>query len=908
MKWWAEIALFILAFLTFFKTLCPTIYVGDSGELITAASGLGIPHPPGYPIFVLLIRLASLLFPFGSFALRCGLVSAISGAVAVLLLYRISVLILSFGEGERRATRFAIPSSAAAAIIFTFSLTLWSQTTIAEVYALTLMIILLLFYLVLIWERGEEGQRDHRYLILAAFIGGLGLSSHHTVALILTALTAYIIYRSPRTILNWGLVSSAILFGILGVSVHIYLAIRASCDPALNWGVPDTLSSFISHILRREYGSPSHTERSLALLFSQLGFYLGTLVRQFTPLGFGLSIIGLVAAIKRRNRALLLLAVTFLLCSLFFILYTNFRLIPRDKYLVEVFFIPSFAIAAIFIAFALQFLFEKAHFLIKAENGRVIAFGALCSIACALPLLANYHPSDKSRHYLTYDYGISILESVPRDDSVVLVDRDMEVFTILFLQDVERICPDIEMIDRSGILRRDFYPEGMRLMPEQSRTVAQLKAEHAFIRKERRRPICYVPGVDLGDISDEYKLMPVGVATLLKPTESAGQYTDEERNVPSLFRERSLHDRSLFNDYTSRCVAMVWLFQLGDSLYWQGDRDAGIELWRESSKTADDIMILHTMLAEKAASMGLLDLAIDEYSKIGELRPDDHLVPMNLGMLYEQQGKPSEAIREFKRAYTIKPDFLPAMKAAIEISLRQKDYAQAIESATKLGSLMPLDPEVQRNIGVVFDRAGKYREALNAYERAASLRPTFALVHADIGLLKERMGDMEGARESLQRALALDPALAHTDRRFQASELAKELSGKINASQSAELESLSSDELKARIQALIASRQIGPAIEAYRRLAQLEPKDAQIRVSMGVLLDQVGNPDEAQKAFEEATKIDPNSAEAHNALGVAYAKKEDYANARKHWEMALAIKPDSESTLSNLKQLEQLGY
>ena len=68
---------------------CPTIYVGDSGELTTAVAVLGIPHPTGYPLYVLLGKLWTLLFPVGSIAWRMSLFSAACGALACGLLYRL---------------------------------------------------------------------------------------------------------------------------------------------------------------------------------------------------------------------------------------------------------------------------------------------------------------------------------------------------------------------------------------------------------------------------------------------------------------------------------------------------------------------------------------------------------------------------------------------------------------------------------------------------------------------------------------------------------------------------------------------------------------------------------------------------------------------------------------------------
>src|SRR2546428_12590155 len=66
---------------------CRTIYVGDSGELVTAVHLLGIPHPSGYPLYVLLGKLWTLLIPLGSVAFRMSLFSAACAAGACAALY-----------------------------------------------------------------------------------------------------------------------------------------------------------------------------------------------------------------------------------------------------------------------------------------------------------------------------------------------------------------------------------------------------------------------------------------------------------------------------------------------------------------------------------------------------------------------------------------------------------------------------------------------------------------------------------------------------------------------------------------------------------------------------------------------------------------------------------------------------
>ena len=82
----STILLFLIALTVYLFTLCPTVYVGDSGELITAAYTTGVPHPPGYPLFCILGKLISFL-PIGTIAFRMNLMSSLFGAVALFVFY-----------------------------------------------------------------------------------------------------------------------------------------------------------------------------------------------------------------------------------------------------------------------------------------------------------------------------------------------------------------------------------------------------------------------------------------------------------------------------------------------------------------------------------------------------------------------------------------------------------------------------------------------------------------------------------------------------------------------------------------------------------------------------------------------------------------------------------------------------
>lgn len=228
------LTLFAVALATYTWTLAPTVTLVDSGELIAAAKFFGNAHPPGFPLYLVMANLATLV-PFGNVAVRVNFASAVFAAAAAAILYRVVTELLltssastyesknkrSSGKkfARRRATvgdpgsvpiakpgNQRLPLHAmmsqllpamGAGLLLAFSRTLWSYATIAEVYTLNSLLIVLIFLLMLRWRNRIQADRGaDRLLYLAAVLFGLALGVHHvTVALILPAL-AVIVYRA----------------------------------------------------------------------------------------------------------------------------------------------------------------------------------------------------------------------------------------------------------------------------------------------------------------------------------------------------------------------------------------------------------------------------------------------------------------------------------------------------------------------------------------------------------------------------------------------------------------------------------------------------------------------------------------------------------------------------------------
>src|SRR5262249_4408111 len=161
---------------------CPTIYVGDSGELVTAVHLLGIPHPTGSPSYVLLGKLWTLGLPAGSIAWRMSLFSAVCAAAACGLLYR---LCRTIGLGSIAAVL--------AALLLAFSPSFWGEANVQRVYALGAVFVVLATTAAWRWHE----RRDAASLAGAFFLGGLGATAHIFMAGYSLALLLFLVLPEP---------------------------------------------------------------------------------------------------------------------------------------------------------------------------------------------------------------------------------------------------------------------------------------------------------------------------------------------------------------------------------------------------------------------------------------------------------------------------------------------------------------------------------------------------------------------------------------------------------------------------------------------------------------------------------------------------------------------------------------
>uniref|UniRef100_A0A8C6CDB9 Transmembrane protein 260 n=1 Tax=Monodon monoceros TaxID=40151 RepID=A0A8C6CDB9_MONMO len=351
------VAVFAAVAAVFTLTLPPSVPGGDSGELITAAHELGVAHPPGYPLFTLVAKLAIILFPFGSVAYRVNLLCGLFGAVAAALLF---------------FTVFRLSGSYAGGIlaagVFSFSRLTWQWSIAAEVFSLNNLFVGLLMALTVHFEEATTAQERSKISKIGAFCCGLSLCNQHTVVVYVLCIIPWILFRllkekelSLGSLLKLGLYLSA------GLLPYVYLPISSYLHQARwTWGDQTTLLGFLTHFLREEYGTFSLAKSEIGSSMSEI--LLSQVTNMRTQLSFNIQALAVWANIclvrKNRQNSSLVWLFTGMFCiySLFFAWRANLDISkPLFMGVVERFWMQSNAVVAVLAGIGLAALVSESN-------------------------------------------------------------------------------------------------------------------------------------------------------------------------------------------------------------------------------------------------------------------------------------------------------------------------------------------------------------------------------------------------------------------------------------------------------------------------------------------------------------------------------------------------------------------
>lgn len=393
----------------------------DGGELAAAAYTLGIPHPPGFPTYVLLAHPFTLL-PIGEVATRTNLFSALCAAMSVSLVTWSLV----------RATHHR-PAAICAGVALALSPLLWSQAIITEVYALNALLISLILAFAAQNFRHIQPQKAVAYAFVIGIIWGLSLGNHPT-ALFAAPLVLYALSAQPK---NLGFGLAGLTTGLL---VYTAIPFLAAQDPPVNWGNPHSISNLLWLITAEPYRGYAFS-LPLSHLPARILAWSDLLVKQFGWPGLIAIILGAIALWSKRKNFLAAMALSAVLYSVFSIGYNTV-----DSYL---YLLP----VVIFLAWLLGL---GVDWLIASRSARLSQ--AVAILAITLPLIMGVIrlPSmDLSHDRSVKALQQNILDPAP-PDAVIVSHTDEHTFTLWYWLYAEHLRPDVTVVD-VDLLSFDWY-------------------------------------------------------------------------------------------------------------------------------------------------------------------------------------------------------------------------------------------------------------------------------------------------------------------------------------------------------------------------------------------------------------------------------------------------------------------
>lgn len=280
------IAVVVAAYL---RTVGRTVGAADTFEFQVVAPALGVAHPTGYPLLILLGKLFSLI-PLGQVAWRVNLVSVTFATLATVLLY-VSLVRLT---GQR-----AIPALAAACLAF--SRPFWSQAVQVEVYALNAAFVTAILWLLISRLAPDDTpaqDNSKRWLYALAAIYGLSLTNHLTMAILFPAIALGVLFARPQlSRREWLLIAACLLAPLLLI---LFIPLRW---PALHDGRWMSPGEFFAYVTGQQFRGALQWE--LWRDESRWRIIEGMMLDTFGPVGAALAAVGLLWLVARKWRVAL---------------------------------------------------------------------------------------------------------------------------------------------------------------------------------------------------------------------------------------------------------------------------------------------------------------------------------------------------------------------------------------------------------------------------------------------------------------------------------------------------------------------------------------------------------------------------------------------------------------------------
>ncbi len=463
----------IFAGIVYFLTKPPSILWIDSGTMIAASKSLGIPNPPGFPLYMLISHFFAIL-PFASVLTRLELFTIVWSLILLFFLYNIILLLIdtqfltSTGDTETQSVATSHPYLSHLAAFFAtmslaFSYEYWSQSENTEAFIFTYALLTIFVYICLRllqkyvafkMQKNPDKTFDaiiFRWIILIAVAFGIGTGANPTIAVFLP-IYLYLLFIFRDSLTQRKLLIVGVSFFLAVLVIYSYLPVRARSYPFVNWGNPQTLPLFIGQLQGKGlniYEPQTNTINGFTgspLVFIQSVFYfLYLFFIQFTPFVILLAPLGMYVLWKKNKTILILL----LLAPLTDVTYAGLYFSGNQ----ESWFIPVWIFMAIFIGIGFYFSFQ---YITKTPVQKI-----LLTCLCILPLLVWIGALNRSHHYYSKDYGYNLYFPLEKN-AIILGSGDFFNSLTYYLHEADIYRRDITPITVNTFYVNKWYRDDIR--------------------------------------------------------------------------------------------------------------------------------------------------------------------------------------------------------------------------------------------------------------------------------------------------------------------------------------------------------------------------------------------------------------------------------------------------------------
>ncbi len=712
-----------VVFIVLLSTSYPTISpYRDSGDMIVSSYTLGIAHQPGYPLYSILGKIFSFFVALGNIGYRMNLMSIIFSILSFLVLTK-------FFSYEEKTIYHILTLIGCSTYCFFSSV--WSLSQVSEMYTIAgffLCLVLFLFNKLVF-------TKNKKYFYLIIFITGISLGIHLTLisiflSLILTYLGLQILQNVKLKFTFSDLMLFLVIF-LLGLTIFLFIPIRASTGPVSNWGDAKNFYRFIRLVTRADLGilklhpEESKLEFSIKTLLSQTVHFIQMWYKQITFLGVILAVVSIVLFIKssdlKTKIEFVFSSLLFFMLGPLFFIFSNLNPQKESTYaILEPQLVFPVCITVYWIVYGLKFGIKDFSISSKIRKPMSIILPILITILLFNLIFKNYPIHNRRNKFLSYDYAINLMHTLKYQSSLYDPD-DITTFVLRYFQLCHNMRKDIKLITffRTSWgyeLLKQQYPE---IIP------ANVYSGIEFVTKFLSANVHRGVYVDvLHKVPQGYVGVPYGIVYKVLRSQQEENFFILKKIIKFLFYEiyffREGWKKDFYSDFFMNKVI---------SYYSSGLNNIAILLPAEEEK----LVFLKT------------GLTID---------PNLKELYNNFGVYYYTLKNYHKSAYFFKKVLSFNPKDIDA-KYNLALTLKMlfiqtKEKKYIDETVRILKEIISINPEyylAHNELGVIELENKNYDLAIKYFNIVISLNPEYYNGHYNLALCYKLKGDIESAKK-----------------------------------------------------------------------------------------------------------------------------------------------------------------